>query len=530
LVASLRANPAALSNVARDVLSDAHDAHRDGRLGFLVGAGLSMPIGLPGWNAFNSALVEQSFERNSPAGARPQAGLVRAYLDLLQGQSLAAVDFLRRRAGADFHVVLRGALYERAELRDYAPTEVHHALCKLALEAEPAYPCLHTTNYDDLLELALTVASGQEAQPVHVGRRLVADGPRVVHLHGYFPFEPPAASSQKAKLARELVLSDLDYSRLSNDHSAWTNRELLSLLDSRSVLIVGMSLTDPNVRRLFAYLSDRRRDDGPQHFVVLQRRSPESNLPEAIEAARILDDDEHDFWKTRGVKILQLGSWDQLNYILRRIRFGDAHWDRRHKEVRVGWALEHYPTVSFDDPGVQELGSQALEQARDQLALDLGLRGHVELNLFLPLINGSYRRAFSSMAGRATLAPRPFLPQHDKLSIPEVDQALILGRPVYRRLDSVPDAPPGQPPFQTWYRSIISVPTFDEVAGGVPMAVVQICSSDTDVLDEKTVKSAQLQRYLIEVVRQMIALLGDRPAPRQKLSRKRTGAGRASGS
>ena len=59
----------------------------------------------------------------------------------------------------------------------------------------------------------------------------------------------------KTKLRyRNLDIGSVKAIRLSNDHAAWTNRELMTLLDSRSVLIVGMSLTDPNVRRLLAYL------------------------------------------------------------------------------------------------------------------------------------------------------------------------------------------------------------------------------------------------------------------------------------
>src|SRR5689334_24152241 len=40
-------------------------------------------------------------------------------------------------------------------------------------------------------------------------------------------------------------------------------------------------------------------------------------------------------------------------------------------------------------------------------------RSRVELNLFLPLADGSYRRAFSSIEGRAQEAPRRFQPLHD---------------------------------------------------------------------------------------------------------------------
>ena len=519
---TLRGNPALLSNIARDVLADAQQAHRDAKLGFLVGAGLSTPIGLPGWNAFNLGLVQGAFDRHAPAdGSADRKALARAYLDQLQGQSLAAADFVRKRVGSDFHVVVRAALYERKELRRYEPTEVHHALCKLAVESAPPFPCLHTTNYDELLELALSTVAGKRAAAVHATRRTWADGPRVVHLHGYFPFaQPPAA--HKARLARELILTDLDFSRLSNDHAAWTNRELLTLLDARAVLILGMSLTDPNVRRLFAYLSDRPKDDGPQHFVVLQHHQPEADSAEAREAARLLDEDEHDFWKARGVKILRIQSWDRLNYLLRRIRFADTHWDKRHRELRVQWLRAALGVLDLDDDGLQALGTRALEHARDAVAHEVGLQGRTELNLFLPLSDGSYRRAFSSIAGRAKEAPRRFVPLHDgRAPIPEVEAALTLGQPM-QRVTIGPGArglkpPPGEPPFQTWYKSLVSVPVFDDAAGGVPVAVLQLCSSEAQVTEALSATQAQELRALMrEVVHQALTLLRNARPPSER--------------
>jgi hypothetical protein len=507
----LRGNPAYLSNVARDVLGEVQQAHNDGRLGFLVGAGLSQAIGLPGWSSFNQALIDQALERHTPGGVKgapDTRDLSRAYLEALQGQSLAGVEFVRRRVGSDFHVVVRGALYERAELKRYEPTDVHYALARLALESSPPFPCLHTTNYDDLLEMALSTVAGRHATAVHVARRAWSDGPRVVHLHGYFPYPPPSAQ-QKARLARDLVISDLDYSRLSNDHGAWTNRELLNLLDSRSVLVAGMSLTDPNVRRLLAYLSDRRRDDGPTHFVVLQHRAVPGERGPAAQAAAMLDDDEHDFWKAHGVKILRLQTWDRLNYVLRRVRFADEEWDRRHQELRVAWALATYGGLQLDDPAVQELGTSALAVARASLQTQLALPGRAELNLFLPLVDGSYRRAFSSMPGRAAEAPRPFLPRHDSLTIPEVEEALILGQPVHQSQVRATPTPPGQPPFQTWYQSLISVPYLDAPAGGIPVAVIQLCSSEPRLQERLDAAAlAHLRGYLLEVVREVTQLVG----------------------
>src|SRR6185436_9799437 len=106
------------------------------------------------------------------------------------------------------------------------------------VDARPPYPCIHTTNYDDLLERALERVTGGRVAAVYSGKRRIADGPRVVHLHGYFPYKPGPGESQK-ELAKTVIAGESDYHTLSNDQIAWTNRELLSLLETRSTLIVG---------------------------------------------------------------------------------------------------------------------------------------------------------------------------------------------------------------------------------------------------------------------------------------------------
>ena len=69
-----------------------------------------------------------------------------------------------------------------------------------------------------------------------------------------------------------------------------------------------MSLTDPNVRRLLAYLSDRQRSTtGRTHYVVLlHRMAPGEERHRRPTPPSMLDEDEHDFWKDHGVKILRL--------------------------------------------------------------------------------------------------------------------------------------------------------------------------------------------------------------------------------
>jgi hypothetical protein len=197
---------------------------------------------------------------------------------------------------------------------------------------------------------------------------------------------------------------------------------------------------------------------------------------------------------------------------LRRIRFADNEWDACHAELRSRWATAIYDGIAFDDPEVQQVGTAALGRARSQLQSDFQLDGRAELNLFLPETSGdTYRRAFSSTPDRAREAPRKFQPQRVPKKIPEVEEALILGQPVrYTQVSANPrDSLPGEPPFQDWYRSIVSVPYFDSGAGGIPVAVVQLLSSRDDLEAVFGRKYEQPARYLRDVVmKQMIELLG----------------------
>jgi hypothetical protein len=199
----------------------------------------------------------------------------------------------------------------------------------------------------------------------------------------------------------------------------------------------------------------------------------------------MLEDDEYKFWHGQGVKILRLTSWDGLNYLLRRIRFNDEEWDKKHKELRIAWATENYHDADFDDPTLQEFGTELLAYHRDRIVATTGLKGRVEVNLFLPMIDGKYRRALSSMPGRALEAPRMFVPKHDAQTIPEVELALTVGETLKRSARSFKSeaAPPGEPPFQDWYSSLVSVPYFDYPAGGVPVALLQLVSSDAALAD-----------------------------------------------
>jgi len=104
------------------------------------------------------------------------------------------------------------------------------------------------------------------------------------------------------------------------------------------------------------------------------------------------------------------------------------------------------------------------------------------------MLDGRYRRALSSMAGRAREAPRWFTPRHDSQAIPEIELALTVGEALRRSRREVDRATPpaGEPPFADWYHSLVSVPYFDYAGGGIPVALMQLVSSDASLAETAT--------------------------------------------
>jgi hypothetical protein len=88
-------------------------------------------------------------------------------------------------------------------------------------------------------------------------------GLRITHLHGYLPPLPPDQVVGGTIAARPVVLAEDDYHAVAVGRAAdrrvdtsWIGNEFNRLFHEHQVLMLGMSLTDPNLRRVLATLGD----------------------------------------------------------------------------------------------------------------------------------------------------------------------------------------------------------------------------------------------------------------------------------
>jgi hypothetical protein len=140
----------------------------------------------------------------------------------------------------------------------------------------------------------------------------------VYHVHGYLPrTEQLSPTHQNA-----LVLSEDAYHTQFVDPFIWTNITQLNLLRNNVCLFVGMSMTDPNQRRLLEITASK--DSNVRHYALMrdhwngaaaQRLSPNSQS-----LARVFKGLEEASLMNFGVSVIWVEDFPEMPNIITSIR------------------------------------------------------------------------------------------------------------------------------------------------------------------------------------------------------------------
>jgi len=224
------------------------DAHRTGKLMLFVGAGVSANLGLPGWGALIDHIAKD-------LGYDPK--IFSTY-----GSPLALAEYYKKK---------RGAL---GPLRSWMDREWHKSTTDISksdihrLITQGNFSRIYTTNYDRWLELAHDefnvkydkVASVADLTSITDGRR------QIIKFHGDFDSDDSIVLDETSYFQRLDFETPLDI-KLRND-----------VLGS-SVLFIGYSLSDINIRLLFYRLTEMWRrttlpSARPKSYIFMNRPNP----------------------------------------------------------------------------------------------------------------------------------------------------------------------------------------------------------------------------------------------------------------
>ncbi|HKI03611.1 MAG TPA: tetratricopeptide repeat protein [Thermoanaerobaculia bacterium] len=182
-----------------------------------VGAGTSVAAGYPGTGKILKALAARADDPIDENAPFPQ--IVDA--------------FVASRGAGELGDILQ-KLFEPRSREDHQPTPVHRAIARLA--GAGRFHAIATTNYDDLLERALSdTGVPYVLQPLEGNAAVAGDGAvRLLKLHG----------SREDWM--EVVLSGRSYEEFGRNYP-FLSSQLDVLLRQRAVLFVGCSLQDPRL-------------------------------------------------------------------------------------------------------------------------------------------------------------------------------------------------------------------------------------------------------------------------------------------
>jgi hypothetical protein len=265
-------DPGAWKASSEQLLARLADGYEHEGVSLILGAGVSQTSGLPGWAALLGGLFTPAFREamSEPLSAADSLSLAQAIADLSSESPLQTARYLRQaiaERGLAFEHELSSVLYAKVRRSGNSLLEALAHLCVPSRTGSRVHSVI-TYNFDDLFEEELRRVV---VRPLSIFRDHIRASPdelAVYHVHGYLPRDRSRHPDEDAGL---LAFSEDAYHQLYADPYHWTNIVQLNALRERSCIFVGLSLTDPNLRRLLDIAG--RGVTEPRHFGFMKRIS-----------------------------------------------------------------------------------------------------------------------------------------------------------------------------------------------------------------------------------------------------------------
>lgn len=217
-------------------LKSAQKAFVSGPNTFFLGAGVSCSEGLPGWENLLMAVLSNATK------TKVKKEEFEALFKANGSSSIIMGRYIRRLFNDDkqqFASAIHNCLYKDRTLGSIKSGTIMK-ICELVKNNRNRVKSIITYNYDDLIEQQMTnigIATSSVFDTHEPDSRFP-----VYHVHGIL--------DQEGIKSSDIVLSEDDYHEQYRRSFMWSNVEQLHALQNNNCFFIGLSMTDPNLRRL----------------------------------------------------------------------------------------------------------------------------------------------------------------------------------------------------------------------------------------------------------------------------------------
>jgi hypothetical protein len=268
-------------------LDDLRNAYKAGTLNLYLGAGVSIDSGLPTWRQLVVSMYFRYMNIEQWQSVRPFPNYLYAIGEWYLNKTGESLDIIIRKLKSnltddEFLKILYDCLYNQLDENQVRNpfTETQYSnrllmeLTELAAHPNRTLNSIITYNFDDLLEQSFS-KKGIDHTPVFDVSTFPRNGTLpVYHPHGFLPFRNGIPSENSTG---DIILSEDDYNTIANSSNHWANLIQTSYRTQGTGLMIGLSFSDRNLRRLIDLIANI-----PLHtnnYIFLKR----SSMPEFTE-------------------------------------------------------------------------------------------------------------------------------------------------------------------------------------------------------------------------------------------------------
>jgi hypothetical protein len=284
-----------------------------GRLTLVCGAGVSVGAGIPVWNQLLLKLLKSMMERLSQDHSLNLGSNAAEDFNKRNGaSSLILGKYLKNTLGKDFEKKVRDALYSTKP----STCELIDSIIDLSRPQRVGKPLdsIVTFNFDGLVEENLQLANILNRA---IYTEAIKHDPTelpVYHVHGYLP------RTGKIPDGTEIVFSEDAYHSQFIDPFSWSNLIQLNKLTQNTCLFVGVSLTDPNLRRLLDVAWRKNPDKTLSHYIIKKKPRFKDSEDVLDDLARLLEEQDAN---ALGMNVMWVEEYKQIPDVLAKITAAD---------------------------------------------------------------------------------------------------------------------------------------------------------------------------------------------------------------
>jgi hypothetical protein len=267
----------------KKIIAQLKEYYNKGQFSLFLGAGVSSSSGMPDWNTLLNSLfvsyLTQEFNSNGVISDTDISDLVNRLNTIDEPSALMAARYLRKglSKGKDntleFTNTISKNLYKLRNQDFPLDSDLIKTITTLCLPKRTGAKVrsVITYNFDDLLERQLE-NQAIEYQSIYTDDAVYTlDELPIYHVHGFLPEDISKYSSLNKST---LVFSEEGYHEIYSNSYHWSNLVQLNNLRENHCLMIGLSMSDPNLRRLLD-ISGKNMEKA-KHFAFMQRMSLEN--------------------------------------------------------------------------------------------------------------------------------------------------------------------------------------------------------------------------------------------------------------